>query len=97
MKIKIETLEYLVDATDTELNAVKGGYAAIVANDTGSGVKAFEAARIVLGKRAYDGETAQRQLDKGIPLRTIGKGDFLALTAGLGRFTYAVTAAKLEG
>jgi hypothetical protein len=36
MTLKIGELQYLVDATGTEMDTVKGGYAALVATRTGN-------------------------------------------------------------
>jgi hypothetical protein len=94
MTIKIEALGHLVDATDTELNSVKGGYAALVTKDTNAdkGAKAF---RLVLNQRVSLGLSA-RQLALGIPPTTIALGVIAANVQGRGVYTPAVAFGKLE-
>lgn len=97
MTIKIEALGSLVDLTDTELDAVKGGYAGIVVRDTGSLDKGGSVIPIVFGKRAEDPSVINQQFALGIPRATIVEGILLAQDRGRGQYTFEVTAAKLEG
>jgi hypothetical protein len=99
MKLKIENLSnlHLIDLTDTELNAVKGGYAEIVRRDTGNSDLADRAADIVQGKSAFDTSVVVRQRQIGIPRATTDKGVLLAFGFGLGTYNDGVTTAKLEG
>jgi hypothetical protein len=96
MTIKIEELPYLADATDAESDAVKGGYAALVAARTGNLGLASRASGIVYNKSAYDQSVINRQAAIGVPADVIGLGVVFAINAG-GRYTLPVTAAKLEG
>ena len=100
MTIEIKELKftegYFVDVTDTELNAVKGGYTANVFADTGDLGKAAQAATIVIGKPVDNSLVITRQMRIGIPAATILKGEDLARNNG-GRYSIGVTSAKLEG
>jgi hypothetical protein len=98
MTIKIEQLGYLVDATDAELNAVKGGYAPVLQFGTGGNLnKTASALGIVNGKRTSDPSVVSKQRELGIRDDIIEAGQNIANFAGGGVYTLPVLTAKLAG
>ena len=97
MKLKIEELQNLVDVTITELNEVHGGHAARILARTFDPGRASLASGIVLGKSARDFSVILAQQAIGVPNDLIEKARVDAIREGRGRYTAAVTFAKLEG
>jgi hypothetical protein len=97
MALKIEELQYLVDATDTELSQINGGYAVDIVRTTGDFFLASEASGIVQGQRVNNRSILDRQILLGVPRDVISRGIVAAATIGRGVYTLPVTAGKLEG
>jgi hypothetical protein len=97
MTLKIEELQYLADATGTELSQINGGYAIDIVNTTGNFILASVASGVVQGQRVNNRSILDRQIILGVPRAVISRGIAAAATVGRGVYTLPVTAAKLEG
>ena len=97
MTLKIEELQHLVDATGTEMDAVKGGFAAAIVVATRNPILAARASTVVLNKFASDPSVISGLRRIGVSPALIAVGSGLALSIGGGRYTPAATAASLEG
>lgn len=97
MTIKIEELHSLADVTNTELDAVQGGFAAAIVVATRNPILAARASAVVLNKFASDPSVISGLRGIGLSPALIAVGTGLAVTVGRGRYTPAATAASLEG